>query len=75
MFSPIYLPFIKPVCELCIIVEIALFTQFAITFVAILLSTFNRLIGLQFPSDVISLFCLGMSVIILCFCKSVREPE
>ena len=36
MFSPIYLPFIKPVCGLCIIVEITLFTQFAITVAAIL---------------------------------------
>ena len=36
MFSPIYLPFMNPVCELLIIFVITCFTRFAMALVAIL---------------------------------------
>ena len=35
MFSPIYLPFMNPVCELLIIFVITCFTRFAMALVAI----------------------------------------
>ena len=48
IFSPIYVPFMKPVCDLFIILGNSGFILFTITFVAILQSTFNKIIGRQF---------------------------
>ena len=57
------------------IVVIIFLTRLAIILVTILQSTFNKLIGRQLSSAVISLFCLGINVVILCFCSSVRETD
>ena len=73
MFSHIYLPFMKSVFELLVIFVSSCFTRFAMALVAILKSTFNKLIGRQLSNVVRSLFCLGMIVIMLCFCSSVSD--
>ena len=73
MFSPINLPFRKPVWSLFISFRITVFIRFAIAFAAILKSQLRRVSGRQFLMKCRSVSFFGISLIIprLCVIESV----
>ena len=67
VFSPIYLPFIKPVWSLGIILPSTNFILFAIVPDAILYTVSKRVRGLQFLKIFFGLLSFGIHVIMPCF--------
>ena len=75
MFSPIYLPFIKPFRSLWIIFGSAVLIRAAVHDDAILQDVFNTVIGLQFLRNYLGLPSFGIHVIIPSFCVTDIIPD
>ena len=74
MFSPIYLPLIKPVCSKSINLSKTVLNVLATTPDAILYTVFRRDIGLQFFNRWRGLLPLGRQVIIPSFGVTDSSP-